>query len=124
MRAVTLAGNAYASRPIHRFSGGVIEKHGRSADFRIITRSLTADFFGAHRRASVPLDFGRCYVYVQVRFNCDAWCTALTVDCGIVTTKPMMLPLLRWRDVNGELPGIALTEHSHPLRIERRSCFA
>ena len=92
-------------------------KHGRSAAFRIITRSLTADFFGAQRRASVPLDFGRRYVHLQGRFNCDAWCTALTVDCGIVTTKPMMLPVLRWRDVNGGLPGIALTKHSHPLRI-------
>ena len=106
--------NAYASCPIHRLSGRVIEKHGRSTALRIIARSLTADFFGAQRRASVPLDFGRCYVHLQGRFSCDAWCTALTVDCGIVTTKPMMLPVLRWLAVNGELPGIALIEHSQP----------
>jgi len=99
--------NAYASRPIHRLSRGVIEKHGCATAFRIITRSLTADFFGAPRRASVPVDFGRRYVHLQGRFSCDAWCTTFTVDCGIGTTKPMMLPVLRWRAVSGELPGIA-----------------
>jgi hypothetical protein len=107
--------NAYASRPIHRLSGGVIEKHGRSTALSIIPRSLTGDCFGAQRPASVLWILDAVTSICKAGLVVTPGAPRLTVDC-IVTTKPMMLPVLvlRWHAVNGELPGIALIEHSQP----------